>query len=160
MSDVARWSDIEREAPELVALARGFLDANGHKTMATLRRDGGPRISGTEVIFADGDFWLGSMPNSVKGADLRRDGRFAVHSASAPPAEWKGDAKLAGTARLVTDPDARQRLLAGAPDPGASDLFVCDITELSVVQLGGDPPDHLVIQSWHPGRGVTRIERR
>ncbi len=106
---MARWSEIEDEAPELVALARRFLDANGHKTMATLRRDGGPRISGTEVIFADGDVWLGSMPNSVKGADLRRDGRFAIHSASAPPAEWKGDAKFAGTAALVDDPEARRR---------------------------------------------------
>ena len=157
---MARWSEVEQEAPGLVALARRFLDANGHKTMATLRRDGAPRISGTEVVFADGDVWLGSMPKSRKGADLRRDGRFAIHSASAPPAEWKGDAKFAGVARLVTDPDARRRVLEGAPDPDASDLFVCDITELSVVQLAGDPPDHLVIESWHPDRGVTRLDRR
>ena len=100
------------------------------------------------------------MPGSVKGQDLRRDGRFAIHSASAPPSEWKGDAKFAGVARPVTDPDARRRLLEGAPDPDASELFVCDITELSVVQLGGDPPDHLEIESWHPGRGVTRVNRR
>lgn len=55
------WSEVESEAPELVALARDFLDAYVHKTLATLRRDGSPRISGTEVVFADGEMWLGSM---------------------------------------------------------------------------------------------------
>jgi len=55
------WSDVEANAPELAGLARGFLDAYVHKTLATLRRDGSPRISGTEVEFADGELWLGSM---------------------------------------------------------------------------------------------------
>jgi hypothetical protein len=45
---------VETEAPELAALARRFLDAHVHKTLATLRRDGSPRISGTEVVFAGG----------------------------------------------------------------------------------------------------------
>jgi hypothetical protein len=30
--------------------------------------------------------------------------------------------------------------------------------ELVVVRLG-EPPDHIVIESWHAGRGVTRRER-
>ena len=50
---MASWSAIEAEAPELTALARDFLDAFVHKTLATLRTDGSPRISGSEVIFAD-----------------------------------------------------------------------------------------------------------
>jgi hypothetical protein len=57
---MARWSEVEREVPELVAIAREFLDAGVHKTLATLRRDGSPRISGTEIILRDGDLWLGS----------------------------------------------------------------------------------------------------
>ena len=156
---MARWSEIEEEAPELIETARRFLDANGHKTLATLRRDGSPRISGTEIVFADGDVWLGSMPNAVKAKDLQRDGRFALHSASPPPADWQGDAKFAGVVEEVTDPEMRRRVLDGAPDPGASHLFRCDVTEVSIVRLG-DPPDHLVIESWHPGRGLERIERK
>jgi hypothetical protein len=31
--------------------------------------------------------------------------------------------------------------------------------ELAVVRLG-DPPDHLIIESWHAGRGVERHVRR
>jgi hypothetical protein len=49
---MARWSEVEAEAPELGALARRYLDAHVHKTLATLRRDGSPRISGIEATFA------------------------------------------------------------------------------------------------------------
>jgi hypothetical protein len=76
------WREVEAEVPELAARARRFLDAHVHKTLATLRRDGSPRISGTEVDFADGELWLGSMWRSLKALDLQRDPRFALHSGS------------------------------------------------------------------------------
>ena len=155
---MARWSEVEREAPELVAAVRGFLDAGAHKTLATLRRDESPRISGTEVQIRDGDLWFGSMWQAVKARDLQRDPRFALHSASVDPPAWRGDAKLAGRVEEVTEPEVVARMNEGAP-PGPSHLFRADVTELSVVRLaaGGDS---LVVESWHEGRGVTRVERR
>jgi Pyridoxamine 5'-phosphate oxidase len=144
---MARWSDIEAEAPALAARAKAIFDAYKHKTLATLRRDGSPRISGTELEFADGDLWLGSMPNAVKVLDLRRDPRFAIHSGSAEPPEWQADAKIAGRAEEVSNPGS------------SAHRFRLDITELVVTGVG-EPRDHLVIESWHPGRGVERRERR
>jgi hypothetical protein len=156
---MASWSEIEAEAPELAAQARGFLDAFVHKTLATLRRDGSPRISGSEVIFAEGELWLGSMWRSLKALDLRRDPRFALHSGSPDPeAGWHGDAKLAGRAEEIDDEERRIRIFAGKGGTGPAHLFRCDITELVTVALA-DPPTHLVIESWHEGRGVTRRER-
>jgi hypothetical protein len=154
---MASWSEVEAEAPELAALARRFLDLNKHKVLATLRRDGSTRVSGTEVQFADGELWLGSMPHALKARDLQRDPRFALHGA---PAEdgWEGDAKLAGVVEEITDPELREKRLG--TKFGESHLFRADITELSVVRLGGEPPDHLVIEAWHAGRGVSRRERR
>ena len=143
---MARWAEVEREAPELAALARSFLDAFTHKTLATLRRDGAPRISGTEVEFADGEAWLGSMWRAVKALDLQRDPRFALHSGSADPPGWRGDAKIAGRAVEVTAPGA------------TSHRFRLDISELVVVRLG-EPADHIVIESWHEGRGVSSGRR-
>ncbi len=35
---IVRWSEVEAEAPELAALARGYLEAHTHLTLATLRR--------------------------------------------------------------------------------------------------------------------------
>jgi Pyridoxamine 5'-phosphate oxidase len=150
---VASWSEVEAEAPELAARARSLFDAYKHKTLATLRRDGSPRVSGTEIGFAEGELWFGSMPRAVKALDLQRDPRFALHS----PLGDDGDAKLAGRAEEVTDAE-RFAALSGA-EPGSFHLFVADITELVTVAVG-DPPDHLVIESWHEGRGLTRRERR
>ncbi len=154
---MATWAEIEGEAPELAARAAALLNAHVHKTIATLRRDGGPRISGTEIIFAEGEIWFGSMWRAVKARDLQRDPRFALHSGSIDPPDWAGDAKIAGRAEEITDPEVIARVVTTAP-PGPLHLFRADITELSVVRLG-DPPDHLVITSWHPGRGVTELTR-
>jgi hypothetical protein len=155
---VARWSEVEREAPELVATARGFLDSGVHKTLATLRRDGSPRISGSEIVIRDGDLWLGSMWQALKARDLQRDPRFALHSPSIDPPAWRGDAKLAGRVEEVTDPEVVARVNEGAP-AGPSHLFRADVTELSVVRLA-ESGDSLVVESWHEGRGLTRVERR
>ena len=154
---MASWAEFSEEAPELAALARDRLDAFTHKTLATLRRDGSPRISGTELVFRDGDAWLGSMWKAVKALDLRRDARFELHSGSADPPDWKGDAKLAG--RAIEELDERRVAEINGDVPGGrSHLFRLDLAEVVVVRLG-DPADHLVIESWHEGRGVTRLQR-
>jgi hypothetical protein len=155
---MASWSEVEAEAPELAALARSFLELRTHMTLATLRRDGSPRISGTEAIFAEGELWIGSMWHARKALDLRRDPRFALHGGSVDPPEWEGDAKLAGRMEEITDPE-RVAAIIGDRGSDRSHLFRADIAEVSVVRLG-EPRDHLVIEAWHAGRGVSRRERR
>src|SRR2546426_12000890 len=39
-------------------------------------------------------------------------------------------------------------------------LFRVDVDEIVLTTLGGDPPDHLVIETWRERRGTTRVERR
>ena len=148
---------MERQAPDLAARAQTLFDAHKHKTMATLRKDGSPRISGIELEFRDGDVWFGSMWRAVKALDLQRDPRFAIHSGSDDPDDWNGDAKLAGRAEEITEKDVVDDPDADAP-PEPSHLFRLEISELSVVALG-NPRDHLVIESWHEGRGVTSRRR-
>jgi hypothetical protein len=156
---MAGWSEVETEAPELSAFARELLLAHTHLTLATLRKDGSPRISGTEIILAEGELWLGSMPRAVKALDLQRDPRFAVHSGSDDPDKgWKGDAKFAGRVEEIEDDERKRAIVGGEAPPGPLHLFRCDLTELVVVRLG-EPADHLVIESWHKGRGVSRLRR-
>jgi hypothetical protein len=83
----------------------------------------------------------------------------ALHSGSADPSEWKGDAKVAGRAEEIIDQERKAAVIGRESPPGDAHLFRADITELVVTGLG-DPPDHIVIESWHEGRGVTRRERR
>jgi hypothetical protein len=146
------WSDVERDEPEFAARVRRIFEAHKHKTIATLRADGSPRISGIEAEFG-AELTFGSMPGARKGADLHRDSRFALHSATVDPpdgdpAGWPGEAKIAGLARYAGDLD-------GDP-PG--ELFAADIRE--VVVTGLDPAATvLVIESWRPGHGLRRVER-
>ncbi|HEY6748777.1 MAG TPA: pyridoxamine 5'-phosphate oxidase family protein [Mycobacteriales bacterium] len=164
---MARWGEFTEEAPEFAARVRAVLDRHKHKTMATLRRDGAPRISGAEVHFAGPDVFTGSMPGAVKGQDLRRDPRVAFHSASEDadpqdPGSWVGDAKFAGRAVLVTDPAeiaAFWTAYSGAtpPDPDASDLFRIEVDEVVLTWI--DPPETMVIESWHDGTGYRRRTR-
>jgi Pyridoxamine 5'-phosphate oxidase len=158
---MATWSDLEAAAPELAGLARAAFDAHKHKVLATLRRDGSPRISGIEATFADGELWLGMMPGSRKALDLRRDPRLALHSASIDPPDdptaWTGDAKLSGRAVEVDDPVLLEKLGAG-DQAGSAHLFRVDITELVHTRVG-DPADHLVIDLWREGAGLRRMRR-
>jgi hypothetical protein len=160
---MASWEEIEAAAPELARRARAVFDAHKHKLLATLRRDGSPRISGIEASFADGELWLGMMPGSRKALDLRRDPRLALHSASEDPTDddptaWPGDAKLSGRAVEVDDP-ARLRQLGAGDQAGGAHLFRVDITELVHTRVG-EPADHLVIELWQEGGGLRRMQRR
>jgi hypothetical protein len=159
---MANWSEVEAAAPELAARARATLDAHKHKVLATLRRDGSPRLSGIEATIVDGELWLGMMPGSRKALDLRRDPRLALHSASVdPPSDdpsaWPGDAKLAGRAVEVDDPILLERLGAGEGGGGAH-LFRVDVTEVVHTRVG-EPADHLVIEVWDEGAGLRRLKR-
>jgi Pyridoxamine 5'-phosphate oxidase len=151
---VSRWQDVVDAAPEFAERVQSLFQARKHKTLATLRSDGSPRISGTETQFEDGEVGMGMMPGSLKGRDLRRDPRLALHSPSvdAPPGDdagWQGEAKIAGRAVFVEKAD----------DPQGAVWVRVDITEVVVTSL--DPTaDHLVIESWHPGRGLETRTRK
>src|SRR5919202_3417288 len=104
---MATWQEFSEQAPELAARAFERFEKHRHKTMATVRADGAPRISGTEVPILAGQVWLGGMTGNRRFADLRRDPRVAIHSASEDPDVWTGDAKLSGRAVEVTDEAAQ-----------------------------------------------------
>jgi len=152
------WSEFEAAAPELAASVRRRLDAHTHKTLATVRGDGSPRISGTESRITHGELWIGSMWDARKARDLQRDPRFALHSGSDDPPEWEGDAKLAGVVEEITDPERVRELNGSASPDGRSHLFRLDLHEVSTVGLN-EARDRLVIQVWTPERGVRTIER-
>ena len=102
------------------------------------------------------------MAGSRKALDLLRDPRFALHSASVDPPDWTGDAKVAGRAVEETDPARVAAVLGasgGGEPPGPARLFRADLSEVVLTRLG-DPPDHLVIEWWHEGEGLRRVERR
>jgi len=153
---MASWREIEASEPAFAAGVKALFDAHKHKTMATLRKDCSPRISGIECNFDAGELWLGMMAASLKAADVLRDPRVAIHSASDDSdgtSSWPGDAKVAGRLVEVTD-EAEMHRMGGQP----GHLFRLDLSEVSMTHLG-EPADHLLIEAWSPARGLRRIKR-
>jgi hypothetical protein len=149
------WGAVAAAEPEFADQVRRIFDARRHKVLASLRRDGSPRISGIEADFVDGELLMGMMPGSVKANDLMSDPRLAIYAASEDPPQddpssWLGDAKISGRAVEVADPST-------ADD--SAHRFKVDITEVVFVRVGS-PADHLVIESWHEGRGLERTKRK
>lgn len=155
---MASWQELTQDAPDFAARVQARFDAGTNKTLATLRRDGSPRISASELGFVGGQVSLGMMPGSVKLADVRRDPRVAVHSPTLEPpkdvASWLGDAKLAGVLVEAEPP--------GEPHPEGT-FFHLDITEAVLTYVTNSQPDgpvdQLVIESWQPGIGYRRRTR-
>jgi hypothetical protein len=145
------WHQIEAHAPEFASKVRARFEVGINKTIATLRKDGSPRISATELQFDDGEVTLGMMGGSVKLHDARRDLRVAIHNPTIEPTDepsaWPGEAKLAGL--LIETPTP-----AGNEHTGAG-FFRLDIREVALTYLG-TPADHLVIESWDPEHGWRR----
>ena len=154
MGGVTAWRDFEKAEPEFAQRVRALFDAHRHKTIATVRADGSPRISGIETVFEDGELVFGSMADARKGGDLRRDPRFALHSATVDPvegaeAQWPGEAKISGRA-----------IAAGPPseEPDAGDRFHADIAEVVHTHLN-QAATLLVVEWWTATDGLRKIER-
>jgi hypothetical protein len=155
---VPTWRAIERAEPEFARRVRNLFDAGRHKTIATVRADGSPRISGIECEFTASDLRFGSMTNARKGADLKRDPRFALHGPTFHPEQskendWPGEAKIAGRAVPAGHVTAEE---AGEQPDG--EMFVADITEVVITGLNSEATK-LVIESWTPQQGLRKVER-
>lgn len=149
---VVTWEAFAKAAPDLAARVRRLFEAHRHHTMATLRLDGSPRLSGTEVAFGEGGLEVGMMLGARRADDLRRDPRVALHSHCVDPpgndpSGWPGEAKVSGRATEV------------APPSGDHHRFVLALSEVVLTGIG-EGADHLVIWTWCPGQPTRRIERR
>ena len=145
---MSTW-EIATDFPDFAEAVQTAFDAHKHKTLATIRRHGSPRISGIEATFADGELWLGMMPNSLKALDLLRDPRLALHTATV-------DTELGGQAIAAGDP----LLLLYASADRDEAVFGTDAEEFRIdrspnphVALGFGP--HFCI-----GAALARLEGR
>jgi hypothetical protein len=154
------WAEFSSISAELATAVRARFEANLHHVVATTGQDGAPRASGTEVRWWNDDIWLGSMPGSRKSADLKRDPRYSIHSHPDTSELLDGDAKLAGTAKLVDDAPKRQAFSVFIGHPGSDpyDLFRLAVSSASLVRISDDKT-HLVITSWTERAGTTAIDR-
>ena len=96
--------------PDLAEAGRGLLYnfGVGLGFLATVRPDGGPRVHPICPILMD-DHLYGLIVPGPKLNDLRRDGRFALHSETIPPPRQDDAFYLTGMAAEVHDAQTWER---------------------------------------------------
>ena len=159
VSTAVPWGQFEVLEPDLAERIRLRFESHIHAVLATLRRDGSPRVSGMEAPIRDGHLWLGMMSDSLKAADLLRDPRFSLHSSLDTEELPFGDARIDGRAVAAT-PEEVDVFVAGhrmpIEDPGAMVLFTARISRATLTRVEGQ---ELVIQVWTPSDGLREIRR-
>jgi len=150
---MASWSEFEAAAPEIAAGGRTLIYQFGVGLgyLATVRKDGGPRVHPFCPVIAEGELW-GLIGPSPKRHDLLRDGRFAFHSFASPDKD--DEFYLTGRAREVRDPAVRAAVLAaylatGATSSGDELFFAFDLDRALLATYGTRP-------SWPPAYRTWR----
>ena len=151
------WSQFAAAAPRIAEIFRRRHAATGNLCLlGTLRADGFPRISPMEPRIFEDRLWLVGMPDTAKFADLRRDPRFALHTATVDTRVGDGDAKVWGTVEHVQDVALHERFAVDLFEQTGFDLrgqtfgdfFEGDIVGGSAVEV---IDDHLDITVWRAG---------
>jgi hypothetical protein len=155
---MATWKQFSVEAPELATAVRARLEFTKHHVLATLRADGAPRVSGTEVAFQGEHLTIGSMINAVKARDLQRDPRYAIHSNPGDGSMEGGDAKISGRAIEVSSDQIDRYLDRPTEAPEPFHLFLMDIDDVVLAGLN-ETRTAMLIQLWRPGQPVQTFRR-
>lgn len=149
------WQEFAWQDPELAALGQERLDRNGLLMLATLRKNGWPRISPVEPLFFNGQLYLGMMWRSQKALDLLRDSRCTIHNAVSDRHASEGEFKVYGRALAITDSDERERYAEAVfkkigfrPEEPEYHCFAIDIQSAAANTLIGEKFHH---QVWKAG---------
>ena len=140
------WKSLEDQQPELAAF--GAQRLNGKVAyLATVRKDGSPRVHPITPIIGQGHLVVFMEPTSPKGHDLRRDQRYAIHCSVGDNSGTSGEFIVTGQARFIENPELRAlavRLSSYAPAERYI-LFECDIDTAAATTYPSDGP---VRQRW------------
>lgn len=161
------FAEFERQAPTVAEVFRRRHAATGHLCLlGTLMKDGSPRICPIEPAIFDGELWLVGMEGTTKFADLARDPRFTLHTATEDTQVSQGDAKLSGSVHHVPDLDLQQRWAENLFSETGFDLreatpfspfYAADLRHGSCVRL---IDQQLIITVWRAGQNERDVIKR
>ena len=139
---MASWGEFAEAEPDLASFgAKRFQEAQV-AYLATVRKDGSPRVHPVTPIIGGGRLFLFMEPTSPKGHDLRRTGRYALHSLVTDPDGAAGEFTVRGSAKLIDDAESRDVASAAATYTPAKRYILFELTvegAASTVYHDGEP---------------------
>ncbi|MDQ3916728.1 MAG: pyridoxamine 5'-phosphate oxidase family protein [Actinomycetota bacterium] len=103
-----RWSEFSDETSELARDIAAVVERYRFALVATIRKDGTPRISAVETHLVGDDLVLVMIPNTRKAADVRRDNRLTLQSPITSAGDPGPEYKLRGLALPMESEEARE----------------------------------------------------
>ena len=100
------WAEFGAAAPDLGCFGRRRLEGRV-AYLATIRRDGSPRVHPVSPFIGGGSLLVYMEPNSPKVRDLRRDDRYALHCGVENDDGGEGEFYVSGRAFEVCDSASR-----------------------------------------------------
>lgn len=157
VSRMVSWDTFATEDPELAKFGKDLLFQAriGHAFLATLRKDGSPRLHPISLIISDGHLYVLIPRRSPKCADLLRDGRYALQ-AFPPPRGENEEFYVAGRAEWILDPTSRRAVIEGARITATEDeiLFelMLDRAMYTCLEKPGTPEERPFHRKWRASR--------
>lgn len=146
------WQQLAAAAPDLAAFGEKYLK-DQVAYLATIRKDGSPRLHPIRPVIGEGHLFIFMEPTSPKGHDLRRDGRYVLHCTATGAEPWDlHEFYVDGRATLVDDPAIHQIANANTsfPRDGHFILFECDVKSAFSTVFGQDGKP--IRSRWPAGR--------
>ena len=97
------WQHLNDGNPELAAYGAGRFE-NRVAYLATVGKDGAPRVHPVSPILRQNRLFVFMYPTSPKAHDLQRGGRYALHCSVEGSDGGAGEFYVRGTAQQVHDP--------------------------------------------------------
>lgn len=108
------WDEFQTREPEMAKFGEERLRL-GVMYIATVRKDGYPRVHPFTPFVGSGYLFAFMYPTSPKGKDLQRNGRYSIHSLVADMNGKNGEFQITGDAHLVSDPSLEQIAVRSCP---------------------------------------------
>jgi len=138
------WKTLEEQQPNLAAFGKVRLH-NKVAYLATIRKDGSPRVHPFTPIIGEGHFFVFTEPTSPKGNDLRRDGRFAVHCSVSDTSGESGEFLVTGKAKFIEDSELRALAVKLTPYQPAERYVLFEFE-----------PENIVMTEYEDGKAVRQ----
>lgn len=141
------WKTFEEASPKMAKL--GFERLNTKIAyLATIRKDGSPRLHPVTPFIGSGMLFIFTEPSSPKIGDLNRDSRYSLHcgvGGEGPLIE----VQVCGEARIISDPQRREQAKRIANSPVVSDkYFLFEFQVQRVLLVEYDQGKKPVIHRW------------
>jgi len=159
------WADLAAAEPDLAEIGRSLLFQFkvGLAFLATVRRDGAPRLHPVCPVLSNGRLFVLITPTSPKRHDLVRDGRYALQSFPQPK-PGSDEFSIAGKAVLVEDATVRAEVLRDAQHMADPSEIAFELSIDRVMHTKWEnvltPQMRPVQRKWRDQGGSTRPEAR